>query len=144
MAHIKIWVHLVWTTKKRQAFLTKKVKSKLIAHIKENALKKDIYIDSIDGGKEHLHVLISLGAKQSISELTQLLKGEASFWINKEKLVNGKFEWQDKYFAVSVSESVLPTVRKYIRNQEEHHRIKPFSEEYDSFIEKYEFSEQLG
>jgi REP element-mobilizing transposase RayT len=131
----------VWTTKNRQVFLSKKVKSKVIAHIKENALTKDIYIDSIDGGKDHLHALISLGAKQSVSELAQLLKGEASFWINKEKLVKGKFEWQDKYFAVSVSESILPTVRKYIRNQEEHHRVKPFFEEYDAFIKKYGFSE---
>ena len=141
MAYIKVWVHFVWTTKMRQPILTKIVKSKVIAHIKENALKKDIYIDSIDGGKEHLHALISLGAKQSVSEVAQLLKGEASFWINKENLVKGKFEWQDKYFAISVSESVLPKVRKYIRNQEEHHRYKPFSEEYDAFMEKYGFSE---
>ena len=71
----------------------------------------------MDGGKEHLYALISLGAKQSVSKVAQLLKGDASFWINKENLVKGKFEWQDKYFAISVSESVLPIVRKYIRNQ---------------------------
>ncbi len=79
-------------------------------------MKKDIYIDSIDGEKKHLHALIFLGAKQCVSEIAQLLKGEASFWTNNEKLVKGKFEWQEKYFAVSVSKSVLPTVRKYIRN----------------------------
>ncbi|MBT3945249.1 MAG: IS200/IS605 family transposase [Candidatus Marinimicrobia bacterium] len=142
MAFIKIWVHFVWTTKMRKPLLTKNVKKELIAHIKENALKKDIYIDSIDGGKEHLHALVSLGAKQSVSNVAQLLKGEASFWINKEKLVKGKFEWQDKYFAISVSESILSKVRKYIRNQEEHHKVKSFSEEYDFFMEKYGFIEQ--
>jgi len=141
MAYIKIWVHFVWTTKKRQPLLTKNVKSKAIAHIKENAIKKDIYIDSIGGGKEHLHILISLGAKQSVSEIAQLIKGEVSFWINSENLIKGKFEWQDKYFAVSISESILPKVRKYIRNQEEHHRVKPFSEEYDEFMRKYGFCE---
>ena len=144
MAFIKVWVHYVWTTKKRQSFLTENVKSKVIAHMKENALKKDIYLDSINGGKEHLHALISLGAKQSVSEVAQLLKGESSFWINKESLVKGKFEWQEKYFAISVSESVLPNVRKYIINQDEHHRVKSFSEEYNSFIEKYGFSEYVG
>jgi putative transposase len=141
MAYIKVWIHFVWTTKKRQAFLTNNVRSNIIAHIKENALKKNIYIDSIAGGKEHLHALISLNPKQAVSEVAQLLKGEVSFWINKVKLVQGKFEWQDKYFAVSVSESALPVVRKYIRTQEEHHRVKPFSEEYDAFMEKYGFSE---
>jgi len=139
MAYIKIWVHFVWTTKKRQPLLIKNVKNEMIQHIKENATKKDIYIDSIDGGKEHLHLLISLGAKQSVSEIAQLLKGESSFWINSENRKMGKFSWQDEYFAVSVSESVLPKVRKYIRNQDEHHRVKPFSEEYDEFIKKYGF-----
>ncbi len=144
MAFIKIWVHFVWTTKKRQLLMTKRIKKEMIAHIKENAVKKDIFIDSINGGKEHLHVLISLGAKQSVSEVAGLLKGESSHWINKEKMIKGKFEWQDEYFAVSVSESVLPRVRKYIRNQEEHHRVKPFSEEYDEFMRKYGFAEKLG
>lgn len=111
----------------------------MIEHIKSNAVKKDIYIDSIDGGKEHLHLLISLGAKQSASNVAQLLKGESSFWTNLEKLTKRKFEWQDEYFAISVSESLLPRVRKYIRNQEEHHKLKPFSEEYDEFIRKYGF-----
>lgn len=121
--------------------MTKRIKNKMIAHIKKNAVKKDIYIDSIDGGKEHLHVLISLGAKQSVAEIAQLLKGESSHWINDENLFSGKFEWQDEYFAVSVSESVFQRVRKYIRNQEEHHKLKPFSEEYDEFMRKYGFAE---
>lgn len=141
MAFIKIWIHFVWTTKKRQPLLTKSVKNKVISHIKENAMKKDIYIDTINGGNEHLHALISLGAKQSISDIAQLIKGESSFWINKEKLVKGKFEWQDKYFAISVSESMIPNVRNYIKTQEEHHRVKSFSEEYEQFISKYEFCE---
>lgn len=69
----------------------------------------------------------------------QLIKGESSFWINKNKLTKEKFEWQDEYFAVSVSESILEKVRDYIKNQEEHHRIKTFQEEYDDFVSKYNF-----
>jgi len=141
MALIKIWIHFVWTTKKREPLLTSDVKSKMIEHIKNNAIEKEIFIDSIDGSKEHLHLLISLGGKQSVAEVAQLLKGESSFWINSEKLVKGKFTWQHEYFAVSVSESVLPKVRKYIRNQEEHHRKKTFTEEYDDFMRKYGFHE---
>ncbi|WP_294287913.1 transposase [uncultured Chryseobacterium sp.] len=36
-----------------------------------------------------------------------------------------KFVWQDGYFAVSVSESMLELVRNYIRNQEVHHTNIP-------------------
>ena len=69
----------------------------------------------------------------------QLIKGEASFWINKNKLIQG-FEWADEYFAVSVSESQLYKVREYIANQEEHHRKKTWQEEYDEFMNLYGFA----
>ncbi|MBI3233997.1 MAG: transposase, partial [Bacteroidetes bacterium] len=55
-------------------------------------------------------------------------------------LVKHKFEWQEEYFAVSVSESVLNRVREYIKNQEEHHSKKTFEKEYDEFINKYGFT----
>ena len=60
--------------------------------------------------------------------MAQLIKGESAFWINQNRLIKGKFVWQDDYWAVSVSESHLQVVREYIRNQEEHHRTKSFTE----------------
>ena len=69
----------------------------------------------------------------------QLIKGESSFWINKNELTKNKFQWQDEYFAVSVSESIIDKVRDYIKNQETHHAKKTFEEEYDEFILKFGF-----
>jgi putative transposase len=73
-----------------------------------------------------------------------LLKGESSYWINKNKLIRQKFEWQDEYFAVSVSESAVNRVRENIKNQEEHHRKKSFQQEYDEFMRKYGFDKFLS
>ncbi len=84
-----------------------------------------------------MHCLISLGKDQTISGIVQLIKGESSFWINRNKKVQGKFGWQDDYWAVSVSESHVQKVRKYIKNQEEHHRFKTIDEEVDEFMKKY-------
>ena len=70
----------------------------------------------------------------------QLIKGESSYWINKHELTSRKFEWQDEYFAVSVSESKLDLVRNYIKNQEEHHRKKTFQEEYQELIQHFNFN----
>jgi REP element-mobilizing transposase RayT len=67
----------------------------------------------------------------------QLIKGESSFWINKNQLTKEKFEWQDEYFAFSVSESVIDKVRDYIKNQEEHHKRKTFEEECDEIFTKF-------
>jgi len=66
----------------------------------------------------------------------QLIKGESSHWINEQKTTNSKFEWQDEYFAVSVSESVMNKVREYIKNQESHHARKSWDDEYNELIEK--------
>ncbi len=125
---------MVWTTKNRTPALNRVIRPSVFKHIRENARAKNIFVDSIGGGQEHIHLLISLGSKQSISDVVQLLKGESSFWINREKLVLGKFGWQDDYYAVSVSDGELSRVRKYILNQDEHHRRKTFSEEYQNFI----------
>ena len=68
-----------------------------------------------------------------------LIKGESSFWINKNKITKTKFEWADEYFAVSVSESQINKVRNYIKNQEEHHKSKTLEKEYQEFINKFDF-----
>jgi len=81
-----------------------------------------------------------LKGDQNISNVVRLIKGESSRWVNANKLLNSKFGWQIEFMALSVSESVLPRVRKYIRNQENHHRTKSFNEEYDIFIKKYGFN----
>jgi REP element-mobilizing transposase RayT len=74
-----------------------------------------------------------------MEKIVQLLKGESSFWINKNQLTREKFSWQDEYFAVSVSESKVETVREYIKNQEKHHQRKSFREEYQEFLERDNF-----
>ncbi len=144
MSYVRIWLHCVWGTKNRQPFITRQNKKAILDHIKENAENKNIYIDFINGHREHIHVLISLNKDQTISKVIQLIKGESSHWINKEKMIPTKFEWADEYFAVSVSESHVNRVREYIKNQEAHHRIKSWQEEYEEFMEKYGFSRLEG
>jgi putative transposase len=139
MPFIKLWVHLIWSTKNRDSLISKELKPKLLAHIRENAKTKDAYIDTINCVSDHIHMLISFKGEQSVSKVVQLLKGESSFWVNKNKLSSYKFEWQDEFIAVSVSESAVASVREYINNQEEYHRVKSFKEEYDLFVKKYGF-----
>jgi len=140
MPFIKIYIHLVFSTINRIPFLNStEVQVKVWKHIKENASSKGIYLDMINGYSDHCHCLISLGSNQNIEKIIQLIKGESSFWINKNQLTKDKFAWQDEYFAVSVSESMIESVRNYIKNQEIHHQKKTFAEEYQEFIEKYDF-----
>ena len=137
MPWIRVWLHFVWSTHQREPLLTDNVRSRVFEHIKVNARKKGIFIDTLGGHLDHVHCLVSLGANQSIEQIMQLLKGESSFWINKNKLTQSKFSWQDDYWAVSVSESHLKALRNYIFNQEDHHRKEAFSKEIEDFMNKY-------
>ena len=140
MPFIKVYIHFVWSTKNRVPFLeTKELRLKMWKHIRENAEEKGIFVDFVSGYNDHCHCLVSLGVDQTIQKTMQLIKGESSFWFNNQKLTLSKFQWQDEYFAVSVSESMINRVRNYIKDQEEHHSKKTFQEEYDEFIEKYGF-----
>ena len=140
MPFVKVYLHCVWSTKNRIPYLDSiELRQKVWNHIRENAIQKGIYIDFINGYSDHCHCLISLGVDQNIQKVIQLIKGESSFWINKNELTKEKFQWQEEYFAVSVSESIFDKVREYIKNQEEHHKKKSFQEEYDEFILKYGF-----
>ena len=140
MSFVKVYIHFVWSTKNRFPYLdSKENRLKVWQHIRENARQKGIYVDHVNGYSDHCHCLVSLGIDQTIQKVMQMIKGESSYWINKNNLTSNKFDWQDEYFAVSVSESVLDRVREYIKNQDEHHGIKTFQEEYDEFIMKFGF-----
>ena len=140
MPFVSVYIHFVWSTKNRVPYLnTKIIRTALWQHIKENANAKGIFIDFVNGYQEHCHCLVSLGTEQTISKVMQLIKGEGAFWFNKQNFIPEKLEWQDEYFAVSVSASMLNTVREYIKNQEVHHSKKTFQQEYDEFIIKCGF-----
>ena len=139
MPWVRVWIHFVWATKNREPFLKDEIRRDVFQHIRENARQKGIHIDLINGYVDHVHCLISLGTDQTVEKVMQLIKGESSFWINKNALSRMKFGWQDEYFAVSVSETNLESVRKYIANQEDHHRSSSFDDEFNGFMRRAGF-----
>jgi len=145
MPFVKVYIHFVWSTKNREPFLeTKEIRDKVWFHIKDNAQKKGIFIDFVNGHSQHCHCLVSLGIDQTIQKTIQMIKGESSFWINKEGFTKSKFEWQDEYYAVSVSESMIEKVRNYIKNQELHHNTHSYDGEIDNLIDKHGFEKFDG
>ena len=102
---------------------------------------------AVNGAADHIHILAGMKPYQSVSDLLQDIKAYSSGWINEKKLVRGHFNWQTGFGAFSYSHSQIDRVIKYILNQEEHHKIKTFKEEYlellkifnNEYNEKYLF-----
>jgi len=74
----------------------------------------------------------------SISDLLQKVKANSSRWVNDQKFLNGKFQWQEGYGAFSFSKNQRDPIIKYIMNQEEHHKIKTFREEYLLILKNFD------
>ncbi len=138
-SYTKIWLHLIWGTHKREKSLfNKEIRKSISIHLLEYSKQKGIYMKANYVNSEHVHALIDLPTDKTIEEVMRLIKGESSLWINKQ--VDFKFLWGKGYGAFSVSESNLDKVLKYINEQEEHHRKKSYTEEYDEFLRAYKVS----
>ncbi len=137
MPYTKVMIHYIWATKNRVHSITKDLKPLLLQHIKENSIKKGIFIDTLNCVSDHIHLIVSLGTEQTIAKTAMLIKGESSFWVNQQKLIKEKFQWQEEYIALSINYSAVDKVRLYIKNQEAHHKKTTFTEEYSDFLEAH-------
>jgi len=129
MSFINVWIHAVWTTKNKEPILTRSALYKICGHIRDNADKNNIHVNFINGVETHVHCLISMKSIHSIAEVLNQIKGESSHWINESGLFKSHFEWQNDYYAASVSPWEVRKIREYIRNQQKHHKTQTLDDE---------------
>lgn len=136
-SYSRCWVHLIWGTLNREKLLNKTAAARVSRYLAEYADKEGIYmkINFVNG--DHVHALLDLPTTLPIEKVVQLLKGSSSHWINSSDLVTGKFAWGRGYGAFSVSHSNVDSVARYIAGQEEHHRVRSFTEELREFIDRH-------
>src|SRR5215471_5668741 len=140
-SYVSNHVHVVFGAKDRMRSITQNLQPKLWAYMAGIVANHGMHAVAIGGIEDHVHALIDLGASRSISKAAQLLKANSSRWMN-EHPARGRFEWQEGYFACSVSRSQIPAVRKYIGNQREHHRKRNFATEFALLLKKHGFELQ--
>jgi REP element-mobilizing transposase RayT len=83
---------------------------------------------AVGGIADHAHLLVGLKSSHRLDYVVRDLKADSTDWVHKE-IERRLFSWQKGYAAFSVSPSNLARVRRYIENQERHHRRKTFKEE---------------
>jgi REP element-mobilizing transposase RayT len=93
---------------------------------------------AINGVEDHVHLFFGERPDVSLSRTMQLVKGESSEWLNKEKLCRNHFEWQGGYGAFSYRKKDVPMLINYVRNQEEHHKKVRFKDEYKGLLDEFE------
>jgi REP element-mobilizing transposase RayT len=137
-------IHLIYSTKLRTPCLDATIRPSLYGY-KAGILKHWESPAIIIGGTEdHVHVLFGLSKNQPLIKVVEELKKGSSKWLKTKGPQFHDFHWQNGYGAFSVSPSNAETVKRYIQNQEEHHRRRTFQEEYREFLKRHgiEFDER--
>ncbi len=128
--YTQLYIHTVFAVKHRAALITPDWKIRLLKFTTGIIEKNNQHTMRINCMEDHMHILIGMNAKMSVSELMRDVKANSSRFINENKFTPIKFEWQSGFGAFSVSPRHVHKVSNYISNQEEHHRKKIFKEEY--------------
>jgi putative transposase len=131
-------VHCIFAVKGRENMITKVFRDDLHRYM-SGILKNDgSFPLAVNGWMDHIHVFFELPVTMAVSDQMRMLKATSSKWINDNKFVNGKFNWQEGYGAFSYSRSQRNSVIKYVAKQEEHHKAQTFREEYLGLLKKFE------
>ena len=133
----RLWIHLIWGTKKRERLLNPDIGRKLFQYMIDKAKSEDIPFEKLNIQPEHIHALINLPTNKCLADFMKKIKGASSHWLNQEKLIKTHFSWQRGYGAYSVSASQFEIVSNYIQNQSAHHKKKTFTQEYDEWKKEY-------
>ncbi len=128
-------VHIVFGTKNRAGAIPEKIQPKLWAYMAGIAKNHGMHAVAVGGMDDHVHLLIELGGALGISKAVQVIKANSSRWMNEHP--GPRFEWQDGYFACSVSRSLVARVAKYIQNQKQHHKKMDFATEFSLLLKKH-------
>ena len=141
MSYTNLLYHIVYATKERAPLITKTLRPRLHEYLGGTVRGLGGIALEINGTNDHVHILAKLGPTISISEFLSKLKSGSSGWARRKTA--GRFAWQARFGAFTVSESQVERVRRYIRNQEEHHRKQSFEEEFRALLRahKIDFDE---
>lgn len=134
----QINIHVVFTVKSKESFLLDSFRPNLFKYMAGILNESGEYTLAVNGFKDHVHAFFELNPAHSLSHVVQTVKANSSKWINDNKLLRGKFSWQEGYGSFSYSKSQRSNVIQYIINQEKHHQKLTFREEYMNLLQKFE------
>ena len=134
---VSLMVHIIFSTKDREKFITPEIEPELFAYIGGILKNHESRLLDAGGTSDHVHLLVSQSKNLSLSALMKDVKKDSSLWIKTKASRFRNFHWQDGYGAFSIGQSDIFQLKKYIGGQKEHHRRRTFKEELIAFLDEY-------
>ena len=136
MSYTNLLYHVVYATKEHAPLMTNTLKPRLHEYLGGIVRGLGCIPIEINGVSDHVHLLVKLRPTISVSDFLSKLKANSSGWAKRQ--TKGRFAWQARYGAFTVSESQVEHVRAYIRNQEKHHQKFSFEEEFKALLRAHQ------
>lgn len=134
----QVYLHLVFSTKDRQPFLTdEELRNHLHAYLVGVCENQGAPSLRVGGVEDHVHILCRMSRVLSIADLIKELKRDSSKWVKFQDRKLSDFHWQSGYGAFSVSPSHVDLLIKYITDQPLHHQRESFQDEFRRICKKY-------
>ena len=133
----QIYVHIIFSTKGRNKLILASFRDELFKYIAGIIKRKGQTPLAVNGTADHVHIFTGMKPEKAISDLVRDVKHFSTLFVNERKLSPVKFSWQEGYAVFTYSHSQVNTVIKYLINQEEHHKVKSFQDEYREFMERF-------
>jgi len=135
---IQILYQIVFSPKHRAPVMKKENREELFKYLHGILKSKNCYSYQINGVEDHLHLVFSLHPSVALADLVKDMKVASSKFIKKKNLFPGFTGWQVGYGAFTYSIEAKDNLVRYVKNQEEHHRIKTFKQEYIELLQEHE------
>lgn len=134
-------VHLVFSTLGRTPFLKdENFRSQMHSYLGAVSGRLGCPTVLVGGVEDHVHVLARLGKEITLAGWIKELKRVSSGWA---KGMVPDFKWQSGYGAFGISTSDIPSLRRYIEDQEAHHHVVTFQEEFLRLLEEHGIEHDL-
>lgn len=134
----KVNVHIVFTTKYGQKLISEDIRKELHSYIIGVLSNLGSYTNELYANSDHIHILCTLPRTITMADLVSKIKTSSSKWMKHQGIPD--FFWQDGFGIFSVSASQVATIKKYILNQPQHHKVGDFKDEFRQFFIKNEIA----
>lgn len=138
--YTQLYIQIVFAVKYRQHLIAPARNDELQKYMTGTVTGLGSKLISINNMPDHFHMLVGLNPDMSVSALAGKVKSASSRFINSSGWVYGRFEWQEGFGGFSYSRSSLPSVVRYIENQQRHHASRTFAQEYRALLEAFDIS----
>jgi len=136
--YTKILYQIVFGSKGRKRFFDKSNQVQLFNYMAGISRNKKCYPYKVGGDSNHIHLIIELHKTQSLSGYVQEMKKAAHIWLEQNCILYPNFPgWQIGYSGFTYDYSALDNLKNYVENQNEHHRIVTFEEEYIALLDEH-------